>query len=152
MNSDPNSPERKTLAEQWIVGASLMVFWAVMIMAFFWGCQPCPAAECRITWDMPSPTEQVTRWEIYRGIDIIATSTAPTNSATLELSTSWCSLIAVRAVNSAGKSAPAMLEIVPWVPQFPAPGTLEGWVRYESKTVFRERRDKDFGRYAYPIP
>lgn len=145
--SDPDEEARvRGIAEQCWLGPLCLLFWVLVILGCIHGCVK--GAECKLAWDAPDAAQNVVKWKIYVGLEYTEVS-LPFASVTLPVD--WVSMIAVVAVNQSGLvSAPAMIEVVPFVPSFPQPGTLTGWVRHENKTVFREKRHCDFARWGYP--
>jgi hypothetical protein len=63
MKPDQNG-KRELIIEQWWVGLAVLVFWAIIILASFFGCAH--AAEIKLVWGEPAGGWAVTHYNIYR--------------------------------------------------------------------------------------
>ncbi|MFO0204133.1 MAG: hypothetical protein ACK528_13495 [Alphaproteobacteria bacterium] len=143
--SDKDEETRcKGIAEQCWLGPICLLFWVIAIMGFIHGCAR--GAECKLAWDHPPYHERVTHWEIFRGIERLATVHEP--CATLDLPTDRRSTLTVAAVNAAGHSSPVNITVVPFVPQTSV--NLANWNSSLQKTIFVEASPRMFARFSFP--
>jgi hypothetical protein len=63
MKPDHNG-KRELIIEQWWVGFAVLLFWAFVILAMFFGCAH--AAEIKLVWNEPASGPAVTHYNIYR--------------------------------------------------------------------------------------
>ena len=94
------------LAEQCWLGPICLLFWTIVILSYIHGCAR--GAECAIAWNPSPAAENVTKYRVYLGLDMLAEVTTP--AATVNLPDAPCT-ISVVAVNAAGQSPPASLRL-----------------------------------------
>jgi hypothetical protein len=63
MKPDHNG-KRELIVEQWWVGFAVLLFWAFVILAMFFGCAH--AAEIKLVWNEPASGPAITEYRIYR--------------------------------------------------------------------------------------
>jgi hypothetical protein len=151
MNESPN--KRQELIET-ILGITSLILWATGVMVLFFGCSLArgqnPQLMTLLTWDAPSPTEHVSSWRIWRGIDHIHTVYDP--SVCLEilaLPDDKTTTLTVTAVNSAGESEHSdTVVIIPLVVQESV--DMKDWRKV--KTGYVVLKQQAFFRIAFPKP
>jgi len=121
----------RSLTEQCWLGPLCLVFWSIVIVAVFYGCSA-KGGEVTLAWDANQPTEQVTGYRLYLGLDLLAEVAAPATQATVTLPDGPCE-VSIVAVNAAGTSPPASLKVAYIVDQdtvdLRAWRTLRGYYR-----------------------
>jgi len=107
----------------------------------------CRGAEVKLLWLPRPPEELVTEYRIYRGIDLIATSTGA--DVVVNLPTDQRSTLDLRAVNSKGESDPSNITLVPYTPRFSP--DLKTWTSKPNKVIFITATPSLFANYSYPL-
>ena len=133
----------RSLCEQCWLGPILLVFWALVIGAVFYGCSA-KGAECKLEWLPAAPADQVTEWRVFRGIEPLATVSQP--AATLDLPVDSKSTLSVFAVNVLGVSPAATITVLAAIPQDSA--DLRTWNSH--RPFFYEDGAKHFFRFHIP--
>ena len=87
-----------------------MLFLLLCITACLIKCSGAWGAECTIAWNPSPAAENVTKYRVYLGLDMLAEIAAPTTQATVTLPDAPC-VVSVCAVNAAGQSPPASLRL-----------------------------------------
>lgn len=96
---------KSAISEQWWFGLLVMVLLGLAVASI----PRCSGAECTLVWNEPPAAEQVVKWRVYRGIELLAEVTTP--SATITLPDQPCE-VSVVAVNAVGTSPPATIRLV----------------------------------------
>lgn len=110
MRQQPTDRDEETRArslfEQYWLGPLCLVLWVFAIVAVFYGCSA-KGAECVISWDDPPAEQNVTKWRVFVGLEVVEVTTP---QATIILPDAPCT-VAVVAVSNTGQSEPATLNL-----------------------------------------
>ena len=85
----------------WWQGPVVTLIFVILLLLF---CEKCRAREVTIRWD--TPTDPVTSWRVWKGIELIATATTPTAKLTIPNEATTITATAVNAYGESLHSAP----------------------------------------------
>ena len=125
--------------------AACLLFW-VAVVGFILFCTRCSGAECGLAWDHPPYHERVVRWELFVGIERVATVFEPT--ATIDLPADRTSTVTVYAVNETNTSEPATITVVPLTPRHSE--DLKTWTTHPRHAFFVEYKPRMFANFSFP--
>jgi len=119
--------KRQAIVEQWWIGATLLVFWAIVIVGSFYGCSakaaelPPPVQTIYVSWTQPPPPEflgeEVLQWKIYRTFPLPRVQIAVTDTPFTWITVTDGEKFVVTSVTASSESR----DSVEWTARLPIP-------------------------------